>query len=116
MPWRPAQVRKENVLRSSDCSAEHRSDKQRWREHASRSSAGKRQQGRNDLQSRQNREHLPCELAVHGLVNVFVARAHHLRRAKDRYKANQQAGQCGLKILRPLRHCLEAGTQIGNTS
>ena len=44
------------------------------------SSADERKQGRNNLEPRQDGQHLPGELAVHRLVNVLIPRTHDLRR------------------------------------
>ncbi len=38
--------------------------------------------GSNDFQQRQNGQHFPGELVVHGLVHIFVARSHYLGSAR----------------------------------
>ena len=61
-----------------------------------------------DLQRAQHGQNLPGVLLVHGLVDVVVAGAHHLRKL-DADQADQQARGGGLEILRPAGYCRSLG-------
>ena len=98
-------MREEVALQPADCTAQHCADEQCWREHPAGRAARKRKRSSNDFQAGKHAQHLPSELVVQCFVNELVPCAHHLRRTKVRDDSDQQAGDGGLKILRPVRQC-----------
>ncbi len=102
------------MFRAAYGCTQHGADKQRWGKHATGSAADEGKQGGNDLESGEDGQHLPGELAVHGFVHVLVAGSHDLRRTQDTDESDQQTCDGGLKILGPARQRLEPGTQHAN--
>ena len=101
-------------LRATDRSSNHCAREQRGREHAAGSACNKRRCRSDDLQHRQRRQHLPGELVMHGLVHIFVARAHDLRRTEISHESDEQAGARRLKILGPARKRAQPGAKESN--
>src|SRR5262249_14494682 len=61
-----------------------------------------------DFQASQDTKHLPCELVVHGLLDVDVAGTHDLRSSEVADQADEQSGDGGLEILRPARESFQS--------
>ena len=70
--------------------------------------------GGDDFQQRQNGQHFPGELVMHGLVHEFIARAQDLRSAEIADHTNDQSGSGRLQILSPARPCSQARPEVAD--
>src|SRR5438270_708347 len=99
---------------ASDRASEHGSDKEGGREHASRGAADEGEGGGDDFQEGEECEKFPGELAVHGLVDVLVAGAHHLRSSEKADDADEESGGGRLEVLRPAGQGFQARADVAD--